>query len=282
MAILALGAAWGVSKFVFDEMVTTDDRVSVPDEKLSLVNDIFNRVSRLDQSQRYIDNNNQNKSTSFLKDSRSLKSSLDSLKELYILDSLQLRRIKSIRKLLAERDKQFILYLRVRDSLLNTKNFSNEIEKLNNIFSERVFQSDSAIYTTENKTSTTTLNSEDGRKGIFNKIFGKKKTESYKVVSEELKIKRDTLDGFAEDSILKNMEASLNLIKNRQKLKSSIFIAEETRLATNSNKLTQQMLAILLEVRNEALIQIELNGKHARNVVNKGIRHISLILLTFY
>lgn len=281
MALLALVAAWGVSNFVFEEMITTVDKVSKPDEKLRLVNDIFNKVSRLDQNQRFLTSNKQNENTQFIKESRGLSLSLDTLKQLYHSDSLQLRRIVSIRKLLTERDKQFILYLRVRDSLLNTRNFSSEIEKLNEIFAERIFQSDSAIYTTENKTSTTTLNPENSKKGIFNKIFGKKKPESYKIVSEELKIRRDTLDEFAEDSILKNMEASLNLIKNKQQLKSKKFIEKESSLAVTSKKITQQMLTILEEVRNEALTQIQLNGQQARKVVNKGITQISFILIVF-
>ncbi|HTN21721.1 MAG TPA: ATP-binding protein [Pelobium sp.] len=280
MAILALIAAWGVSKLVFDEMIETVDQVSKPDEKLSLVNHIFNDVSRLDQKQKYLAIK-KGDDKAFINETRAIKLNLDTLKRLYATDSLQLKRINSIRKLLAERDHQFILYLTVRDSLLNTNSFSKEIEKLNSIFAERTFQSDSAIYTTESKTSTTTL-ADEKNKGFFSKLFGKKKSDSYKVVSEELKIRRDTLDQFAEDSILRNMENSLNYIKNQQKLKSNKFIAKESSLASASNKLTQQMLAVLEEVRSEALAQVAYKGTLARAVVNKGIRQITFILIAFF
>ena len=173
MAILALVAAWGVSKLVFDEIIETVDQVSKPDSKLLLVNRIFNSVSRLDQKQKYlaIEKDDDN---AFISETRAIKLSLDTLKRLYATDSVQLQRIKSVEKLLGKRDQQFILYLTVRDSLLNTNSFSKEIEKLNSIFAERAFLSDSAIYTTESKTSTTTLK-DDGKSGFFNKIFGKKK-----------------------------------------------------------------------------------------------------------
>lgn len=280
MAILALVAAWGVSKLVFDKMIDTVEAVSVPDEKLSLVNQIFNSVSRLDQKQKYLAIK-MGDDSSFISDTRAIKLSLDTLNSLYSTDTFQLKRIKSIKSLLAKRDQQFILYLKVRDSLLNTKSFSNEIQKLNSIFSERAFQADSAIYTTESKTSTTTLKNKEN-KGFFSKLFGKKKPDSYKVVSEELKIKRDTLNQFAEDSILRSMESSLNYIQSQQKLKSNKFIAKERSLATASNELTQQMLTVLEEVRTEAETQVAGKGKVARNVVNKGIQQITLILIVFF
>ncbi|WP_017258166.1 ATP-binding protein [Pedobacter arcticus] len=280
MAILALIAAWGVSKLVFDEIIETVDQVSKPDSKLVLVNRIFNSVSRLDQKQKYlaIEKDGDN---AFISETRAIKLSLDTLRRLYARDSAQLQRIKSIEKLLGKRDQQFILYLTVRDSLLNTNSFSKEIEKLNSIFAERAFLSDSAIYTTESKTSTTTLK-DDGKSGFFNKIFGKRKSDSYKVVSEELKIKKDTLDQFVEDSILRNMESSLNKIKNKQKLKSNKFIAKERSLANASNTLTQQMLQVLEEVRNEALMQVTKKGITARTIVNKGINQITIILIVFF
>ncbi len=280
MAILALAAAWGVSKLVFDEIIETVDQVSKPDDRLILVNRIFNSVSSLDQEQKYLAIK-KNDDTAFISETRAIKLSLDTLSNLYATDILQLKRIKSIKKLLSERDRQFILYLTVRDSLLNTNSFSKEIEKLNSIFAERAFLSDSAIYTTESKTSTTTLK-DDGKPSLFNKIFGKKKSESYKVVSEELKIKKDTLDQFVEDSILRNMESSLNYIKSQQKLKSNKFIAKERSLANASNTLTQQMLTVLDEVRSEALAQVANKGISARNIVNKGIKQITIILIVFF
>ncbi|RKD14479.1 hypothetical protein BCY91_08390 [Pelobium manganitolerans] len=279
MAIFALLAAWGVSKLVFTEMIKTVDAVSAPDRKLTLVNQIFNNVSRLDQKQQYLAIN-QHDDERFVAETRQVRKSLDTLSALYAADSMQTERIKSVKKLLLERDRQFILYLTVRDSLLSTKSFSKEIEKLNKIFQQRAFQTDSAVYTTESTTAVTTIQ-EDKNKGFFNKIFGKKKPEEYKVVSEELKIKRDTLDQFAEDSLLHSMENSLDLIKNRQRLKSQKFVDKERNLLSTSNKLTQQMLNILNEVRNEALAQIERKGVTARKVVGDGIRQISIILIAF-
>ncbi|HEX7366862.1 MAG TPA: ATP-binding protein [Pelobium sp.] len=279
MAIVALTAAWSISKLVFSEMISTVDQVSKPDDKLNLVNQIFTSVSRLDQEQKYLAL--QENDRSFSEESNLIKLRLDTLSRLYDTDSLQKIRINSIRGLLSQRDEQFKLYLAVRDSLLNTKALSKELDKLNSMFKKRAFESDSAVYTTESKTSSTTLKSDDS-KGFFAKIFGKKKPDSYKIISEELKIKRDTLNPFAEDSIIQSMEGSLKTIQNRQKQKSSKFIAKESVLASTSNELTQQMLAVLEEVRNDALLQVAEKGKTARLVVNRGINQITYILLVFF
>ncbi|HET8829575.1 MAG TPA: hybrid sensor histidine kinase/response regulator, partial [Pelobium sp.] len=105
MAILALVAAWGVSKLVFDKMIDTVEAVSTPDEKLNLVNQIFNSVSRLDQKQKYLAIKTGDDST-FITDTRAIKLSLDTLNSLYATDTSQLKRIKSIKNLLTKRDQQ--------------------------------------------------------------------------------------------------------------------------------------------------------------------------------
>lgn len=280
MAVFALIAAWGVSKLVFEKMIATVDGVSKPDEKLNLVNGIYNDVSRLDQKQKYLAINKSDEG-GFISETRAIKLKLDTLSYLYAEDAAQLKRLASIKKLLAKRDQQFINYLTVRDSLLNTNSFSKEIENLNSIFAERAFQTDSAIYTTESKIATTTVKEEDN-KGFFSKLFGKRKPDSYKIVSEELKIKRDTLNQFAEDSTLQSIENSLAKIKSRQKLKSKKFVEKERKLILASNELTQQMLAVLEEVRVEALVQVAYKGSLARTVVNQGIKQITSILIVFF
>src|SRR5690606_37777194 len=82
MAIFALIAAWGVSKLVFEKMIATVDAVSKPDEKLNLVNHIFNSVSRLDQKQKYLAVN-KGDDKAFISETRAIKLSLDTLNNLY-------------------------------------------------------------------------------------------------------------------------------------------------------------------------------------------------------
>ena len=282
-ACFALLLAWGISKFAFTRMLNTVEEISAPNDRLRIVNDLSHKIARLDQLQRDEAFNKQN-NNSFLKESRKLRSSLDTLSKLYNGDSLQLVRIKSIKNLLVERDKQFISYLKVRETLVNTKSFSDEVQKLNELVTIRTRQTDSAVLTTETTTSTTTVAPEEEEKsrGFLSKLFGKKKADVYKIINEEFKVKRDTLNAKAEDSIMKSMTGSLKTIEKEQRQKSEKFLKREADLSNASNTLTNQMLQILREVEAQAVTQVDLNGIQAKQVVNDGITQITTIIIAFF
>lgn len=282
-ACFALLLAWGISKFAFTRMLNTVEEISAPNDRLRIVNDLSHKIARLDQLQRDEAFNKQG-NNSFLKESRKLRSSLDTLSKLYNGDSLQLVRIKSIKNLLVERDKQFISYLKVRETLVNTKSFSDEVQKLNELVTTRTRQTDSAVLTTETTTSTTTVAPEEEEKsrGFLSKLFGKKKADVYKIINEEFKVKRDTLNAKAEDSIMKSMTGSLKTIEKEQRQKSEKFLKREADLSNASNTLTNQMLQILREVEGQAVTQVDLNGIQAKQVVNDGITQITTIIIAFF
>lgn len=283
LACFALLMAWGISKFAFTRMLDTVEEISAPNDRLRIVNDLSHKIARLDQLQRDEAFNKQG-NNSFLKESRKLRSTLDTLRRLYRGDSAQLVRIKSIKNLLSDRDKQFVDYLKVRETLVNTKSFSDEVQKLNELVATRARQTDSAILTTETTTSTTTVAPEEERKSrsFFTKLFGKKKSEAYKIINEEFKVKRDTLNARAEDSVMKSMTGSLKNIELEQRQKSQKFLKREADLSSASNALTAQMLQILREVEGEAVAQVDLNGIQAKEVVNDGITQITIIILAFF
>jgi len=282
-ACFALLLAWGISKFAFTRMLNTVEEISAPNDRLRIVNDLSHKIARLDQLQRDEAFNKQG-NYSFLKESRKLRASLDTLRKLYTGDSAQLARIKSIKNLLAERDKQFVSYLQVRETLVNTESFSNEVKKLNELVASRAKQTDSAVLTTETTTSTTTVAPEEEQKsrGFLSKLFGKKKADVYKIINEEFKVRRDTLNAKAEDSIMKSMTGSLKNIEIEQRQKSQKFLKREADLSNASNALTNQILQILREVEGEAVAQVDLNGIQAKEVVNDGITQITAIIITFF
>ncbi len=281
-ACFALLTAWGTSKFVFKEMLVTVEKLSAPNDKLKIVNELSQKISRLDQLQR--DHTSNLPGNSFIKETRYLRKKLDTLSSLYTNDAAQLGRIKSIKKLLSDRDNQFVKYLEVRETLINTESFSDEVKKLNELVSQRTRQSDSAVLTSETATSTKTLIPEEerGTKGFLNRLFGKKKADVYKIINEEIKIKRDTFNAAVEDSIMKGIEGSLQTIELEQQQKSAKFLKREAVLANSSNALTKQMLNILREVEAEVLAQINLNGSAAKKVVNEGVVQITVIIIVFF
>lgn len=281
-ACFALLTAWATSKFVFKEMLVTVERLSAPNNRLRIVNELSQKISRLDQLQR--DFAFSHKENSFITETRYLRRKLDTLSSLYRNDTDQLLRIKSIKKLLSDRDNQFVKYLEVRETLINTESFSDEVQQLNELVAQRSRQSDSAVLTTETSTSTKTIAPEQEKKskGFLSRLFGKKKAEVYKIINEEFKIKRDTLNALVEDSIMKGIEGSLRAIELEQQQKSEKFLKREAVLANSSNALTKQMLTILREVEAEVLMQINLNGSAAKKVVNEGVIQITAIIIAFF
>jgi len=276
---LALFLAWGVSKFVFGEILGTVEKISAPNDKLRLVNKLSHQIASLDQLQREPKNN-----VSFFAATQKLRRTLDTLNTLYATDEEQTKRIKTLKNLLKDRDKQFLLYLEVKENLVNTQSFSEEVEKLNSLFAQRAREADSAVFTTETSTATTTVAPEEEQKsrGFLNRLFGKKKSEVYKIINEEYKIKKDTLNPQVEDSVMRNVEASLKSIETEQRQKSNRFLKKEAELASSSNALTKQMLNVLREVEAEALMQIDLNGEQAKRMVSEGVYQIKIIIIAFF
>lgn len=284
MACFALFMAWGVSRVAFKEMLSTVENISAPSERLRIVNVISRKISSLDQQQKkqaFDDPGNYRK---LFKESKQLRSILDSLGSLYTNDSIQLERISTIKKLLSERDKQFINYLKVRERLVNNKSFSDQVQNINDIVSKSAEQADSTILATEEKTSTTTIYpDEDKPRSFFGKIFGRKKNEnnnSIRIVSEE-KVKRDTIALSAEEKMASDLKKSLKIIENDQKKQNASFLNREAVLANANSVLISQMLDVLRKVESEVVSQIEVNGIQAKKVVNTGISTISLIMLVF-
>ena len=276
---LALLLAWGVSRFVFGEILATVEKISAPNDKLRIVNKLSHQIASLDQLQREPKNN-----VVFFAATQKLRRSLDTLTSLYTNDQEQLKRIKTLKGLLRDRDKQFLLYLEVKENLVNTQSFSDEVEKLNELFVQRTREADSAVFTTQTSTSTTTIAPEEEQKsrGFLARLFGKKKAEVYKIISEEYKIKKDTLNPQVQDSLMHSVAATLKTIEAEQQKKSNRFLKKEAELASSSSALTKQMLNVLKEVEAEALMQIDQNGEQAKGIVSEGVFQIKVIIIAFF
>lgn len=286
LACFALFMAWGVSKVAFNEMLATVENIATPSERLRVVNAVSRKIGGLDQLQKKQAFNDPGNYKQLFKESRQLRLVLDTLAGMYMEDSLQLARILTIKKLLIERDKQFMNYLKVRERLINNKSFSAQVKSMSAMVLKGAEQADSTIVATEQKTSTTTIYPTDERpKGFFSKLFGRKKSNdeqnSLKIVNEE-KVKRDTIALSAEDRMTRNLEQSLKVIEKEQRKKNESFLSMEALLTDANNTLVSQMLDVLRKVESEVVTQIELNGVQAKNVVNTGINTISMIMLVFF
>lgn len=287
IGFVALILAWAVSKVAFREMLTTIETVSAPDRKLLIVNQLFRDITRLDQFQRSPDFQKQPLTyKSFVKASDSLRWKMDTLKNLYKGDQLQIVQINQMKELLRKRDSLFLSYIRVREGLINGKAFSSQISSLTGLISRSSSEMDSTIVKTEQTHSTTTTTpaqKTERDKGFFNRLFGGKKKgdSSSAVVQEEINITIDTLARMNTDSVIHEMENAVKSLALKQRQRSNRFINQEMELANAGNILINQMLDVLQQVEKDVIHKAELNNKDARKVVNESASRLELIMLIF-
>ncbi|PST83521.1 hybrid sensor histidine kinase/response regulator [Pedobacter yulinensis] len=288
LACIALFTAWGVSKGAFNEILSTVDNISSPNEKLRLVNDLSLRIANLDQSQKRKAYNAPGNYSRFFTESKLLRLKLDTLNRLYANDTVQLARFQSIEKLLAARDKQFLDYLKVREGMVNNKAIASQLQRLNELVDQGARLSDTTIVATERTTSTTTLVPvEKERKGFLNKLFGKKRAgeepgEPQSVTNEQFNVKLDTIALARQDSLTRSLENSLRIIEREQKAKSKRFLDREAELAEANGQLINRMLNILGQVEKQVVEQINQNVRKAQQTVNGSVDRITLIILSFF
>jgi signal transduction histidine kinase/CheY-like chemotaxis protein len=290
LGCLTLLLAWGITKVAFNHMLTAVEKISTPNDKLRLVNELTHRVVQLDQAQKTEILNNPANYYSLFSETKKQLLIIDTLQTLYADDDKQVKRINSLKKLLIDHDKLFISYLKVREGLVNNKAFSGQVKLLNDLVDKSATQNDSNVVTTEKQVRTTTVTplhwdtTKDNR-GFFSKIFGKKKKQivkpSFNIVHVELDTKHDSAAMAKQDSILKGMGQTMRRLEKGQLQRSALFVNKEAVLNKVDNKLIKRILVILKQVEAEAVKQTALNNSAAKNVVNTSVTRISYIILAF-
>lgn len=274
-------------------MLTAFENVSAPNDKLRLVNDLSRSIARIDQVQRARSVSNPDKYYGF-NDSKKLSLKIDTLQNLYPEKSAQVRRLNTLKKLLEDRDRLFVNYVKVREGLIDNKSFSAQIESLNDIVDQTAEQADSMATSTEKKTSTTTVyqgittaDKKDNR-GFFKRLFGRKKVKDtdslskpFQVVAEEFKVKHDTLAKAIQDSLLKGLSQTMRDLEKVQQQKSDAFVNREAVLIRSSERIMSQIFSILKKVEDEVVQQTAENNFAARKMVRSNAESIGMMMLAF-
>lgn len=296
LACFAILAAWVTSKSSFQALLVAFEDVSAPNEKLRIINQLSRDVIQVEQSQEIPDINNPDRFYHFFNETKKLSRKIDTLKKLYANSPNQIKRLNILKKLLYDRDRLFINYLKVRNELVNNKTFHAQMLSLHDMVSKKARLTDSTVTTTEKKTSTTTIypisknTGEHRSKGFFSKLFGRKKENQekinngapFQVVDEESSVKHDTLSKAVKDSMLKAFGATIHKMETIQQNKSASFLSQEGILLKSSSKVMHQILTILRQVETDGLMQTTLSNHHAKNMVDSSIKRISLIMLAFF
>lgn len=291
LAFVAVVLAQNISRFTFRELLGTVAELSAPNEKLTLLNRVFQEITTLDQTQRAEAITNPNKPYHlFLNQSAQLNALIDSLTRMP-WDTSQLNRLVQMKEVLSERNKQFFAYLKVKAEILDNRKFSVQLDTLSAILTDDQMAIDSSLITTHTKTITTYLPDTNRIKkkehrSFFRSLFGSRKnkqpldTPRIKV-EEHRSIDVDTLAVARQNEALVEVEKIMRELEIEQRTQQKRLERQELELIHANSVFINQLLNILHDVENEELLRMRETNSHAVSVMNQSISRTNLLLLSF-
>jgi signal transduction histidine kinase/DNA-binding response OmpR family regulator len=291
LAFIAVVLAQSISRYSFRELLGTVEDLSAPNEKLNILNSVFQEITTLDQTQRAEAITNPYKPyNSFLDQSSNLNSLIDSLTKMP-WDTSQLSRLTKMKDVLSERNKLFFSYLKVKAEILNNRQFSVQLDTLASILTNDGMAIDSNVITTERKTITTYLPDTNRIKkkehrSFLRQLFSNKKKEEPMdtpqiKVEEHLSVEVDTLAVARQNDALIEVEKIMRELEMDQRNQRKRLERQELELIHANSLFINQLLNILHDVENEELLRMRQTNNHAVFVMNQSISRTNLLLLSF-
>jgi signal transduction histidine kinase/FixJ family two-component response regulator len=290
---IAVLSSWVITRITFDKILGTVNKISRPNEKLKLVNDVFKDVIRLDQLQRAQSLNNSIKTYNpYLNESKRLQYRLDTLSDLVSNNPMQVARIDSMKIILTERDKLFLNYLKLRANLVKNDTLTQQIKSLSQIITNASVNTDSSVVTTEKKITTTTLQpvdssnaGEESKGNFWDRLLGRKKerevAKMQKLIVEELNIKIDTLALAKEDSVMQKLSETITNVEAERTGTRNVLVNKQMEMIRSGNVLVSQLFSILQDIEAEELHNSEMDTRTATELANSNISRINLVLIIF-
>ncbi|MBL0741309.1 ATP-binding protein [Chryseolinea lacunae] len=289
LAFVAILLALGITHFGFREMMDTVNELSAPNPKLNTLNDIFQEITALDQTQRAEAIRNPKKPyKAFLKQTTSLSDKIDSLR-LLKWDSAQQSRLLNIKQVLQKRNSLFFAYLKLKSTLTDNRRLSVRLDTLSTILQHEKILVDTSVVTTEKKTITTytrdSVPAQKERSGL-GKLFGKKKNNTAPTthikVQEELSVTVDTLAVARQNKAIDEVEKIMTDLENDQRAENKKLLQQELELIHANSLLINKLLSILHEVEKEELAHMRDKNDRAVALVTKSISNIGFLLVAFF
>jgi signal transduction histidine kinase/CheY-like chemotaxis protein/HPt (histidine-containing phosphotransfer) domain-containing protein len=284
LACVAIALAVGTTYIGFNSLLDQVDELTVPNDKLRSLNNLFEQITRLDQQQRADAIRNPGKSyRAILQESKQLTATLDTLIAMPWNNTRQPGRLEAMKRVVAKRDYLLLEYLRLRSEFISNKKFTQQLDSLSLILAVNQ-QLDSLISTNQNKTTTTTYIPEEKR-NFFSRLFGSKKKETLNgsiEIKEETLTKVDTLAIARQQGAREEVERIMKRLDEDQRLQTQEMMQRELRLINTNVALINQLLSILREVEKEELALFESKNAEAGLLVNKSVERISIIIAIFF
>jgi signal transduction histidine kinase/CheY-like chemotaxis protein len=284
LACTALFTAWQTSRDAFMVVLNSFQKVSAPNDKLRHVDELSYMVMQLDQEQKTNILTHHFNNAEHVAETKRISAKIDTITGLYANSPKQVKRLKTLKKLLIERDQLYTDYADVREGLINNKAFTQQLAELNDIVNKSASQTDSSVTSTERKISTTVTPAAPKKHvGFLKKLFGSKTDDTannYKVV-EEVHVQHDTLTSGLKDSLIQGVGRTMQNMAKTQQVKSQAFVRREALLGRANASVTRQMLGLLKKVEIDAIAQAAAEDTHAKGAVRNGIERISAIMILF-
>lgn len=264
--------------------------MSEPNPQLRIVNRLLKDVIYLDQLQRLqASSGNLKDYKPFLEQSARIRALLDSLYVLSGANEIRHRRIDTMRSLLVQRDKVFFRYISLRQGFLENDSLNNKLRMLSEYVNKSALKTDSNIFTSESSISATTIedsnNTEEEKKGFWDKLFKRKKSPERKevrhMILEQLKISVDTSLLLHEDSMISQLSQSISAVENERQQSRNTLLRQRVRLDHAGQDIISQLLVMLNEMEHNELYAIEQNNLLATEIIDRGFNRISMILIAF-
>lgn len=294
---VAAGIVWSISREVFDEMLSTVNRISQPSERLDLVDDLSTSILNLSQFQNLNPADARKAQVAYYEESQQLIATLDSLENLLVGDLGQLERINNMKRLIIDRDKVFSDYIGIRSQLMNTEELSEQVQNISEIISSKQPTTDSVIKTITKETRTTTLyQPEQGPKDVtaepekkrFLGIFKSKKKGAQEVEEnvkipvikkEEIIVEIDSLVNVSADSSIHEVGRAVQSIEENHRKQTGAYVNREKQLASSIRAMTLELNEIVDELQLDIRKKVNHENAQARTFVNEKIEQMKWILL---
>jgi signal transduction histidine kinase/CheY-like chemotaxis protein/HPt (histidine-containing phosphotransfer) domain-containing protein len=286
--------AWVVMNTVFSETLKTVDTLSKPNNRQVVVNRIFRSISKINQLQ-YVQYNvvtPQGARDKFMLASDKLILQLDSLSLFDLNNTLQQKRIDSMKVLINEHRKVYVNYIKLKADIIKNKTLSKRIKRLGDMVSQSSSQVDSNIITSRQKITTIiepeAAKAEESKSQLssfFNKLFGRKpknETTLKKTITEEYNIKIDTLSLSQQDSLLKVIELYMGKMTLEQQRKGMRFIEKERALLASSNTIVNKLFSLIGSIKDDESALASQQSAKAAGTINQGVFRLNIIVLLFF
>lgn len=286
----ALIVTFTVNRIAFQKITGIIEDLSQPNEKLIALNELHRDVTDLMDLQRIEAMEDKSEpSERFLKETNDVQENLGKLRILFGKQDNQLKRIDSIDSLMSLRNKLFFKYLKVRYNYVKKGVLDKQLKTLSSQIENENLKIDSNVVTTEKSTKTTTIIPAEVNQTVpkKRKWFSKKpKTEPVEskpqiIVEEKMNVKVDTVSVASRDSILSNIEKSLQSIETDRNRSRKYVRTQERYLIETNDLLMKELVNVIREVENQEIAQTKIKNKETTEVAAQTLGLTRIIMVIF-